>query len=110
MAGQFFDDNLPSGQAFQIGGAIFVRGYAKGLASADKGAFANIELQWSLSNKLNFTSAIAATPMVFIDQGVVYPFLRMPRSLQKKILASACVVDNFDVANAILGQLRLAFR
>ena len=75
MAGQFFDDNLPSGQAFQIGGAIFVRGYAKGLASADKGAFANIELQWSLSNKLNFTSAIAATPMVFIDQGVVYPFL-----------------------------------
>lgn len=109
ISGQYTDDdNLPGGQAFQIGGATSVRGYEEGLISGDKGAFANIELQRNLSNPLNLSLPINFTQILFIDHGVVYPFLPDASLFAKKhFLASVGVGVNFDIANAVFGSITI---
>jgi hemolysin activation/secretion protein len=111
MAGQHSDDdNLPGGQVFQIGGATSVRGYEEGLVSGDKGAFVNLELQWDLSNKLELELPMTLTPMVFLDQGVVYPYLPDASQFAKKhYLGSAGAGINFDIANALFGSVTIGF-
>lgn len=111
LAAQYSNDkNLPGGQSFQIGGASSVRGYEEGLVSGDKGAFANVELQWNLSNQFDFSVPLNITPLVFIDQGVVYPF-RPDASLfaKKEYLGSIGTGFSFGVANMLSGSVSLGF-
>jgi hemolysin activation/secretion protein len=111
LAGQYSnDDNLPGGQVFQIGGASSVRGYEEGLVSGDKGAFANIELQWDISSKLNSSLPFNITPLIFLDQGVVYPFLPDASLFAKKqYLGSVGTGLNFGFANMVSGSITIGF-
>jgi|GEM_PF-947790 len=111
LTGQYSgDENLPGGQTFQIGGATSVRGYEEGLIGGDKGAFANIELQWNLSSKFNTSFPINVTSIIFIDQGVVYPF-RPDASVfpKKEFLGSVGTGFSFDIANSFFGSITVGF-
>jgi hemolysin activation/secretion protein len=111
FAGQFSDDdNLPGSQVFQIGGASTVRGYEEGLLTGDKGAFANIELQWNLSKKFETSIPLNFSPFIFLDQGVVYPF-RPDASIfaKKEFLGSVGTGLSFALTNMLSGAINIGF-
>jgi hemolysin activation/secretion protein len=109
ISGQYSsDDNLPGGQVFQIGGATSVRGYEEGLVSGDKGAFANIELQREIFTQINASLPVKITQIVFMDHGVVYPYLPDASLFAKKhFLSSVGAGFNFDIANVVFGTITI---
>ncbi|MCM2679613.1 ShlB/FhaC/HecB family hemolysin secretion/activation protein [Echinimonas agarilytica] len=78
VSGQFADDNnLPGGQAFQIGGAATVRGYEEGLVSGDEGFLLNFELQHSIPQPrlaASLNTPVTFTAFAFMDRGGAYRY------------------------------------
>jgi hemolysin activation/secretion protein len=72
-----FNNIIPSGEQFQVGGIYTVRGFSEGLLSGRKGYFGNIELRGRLNSPASAVTT-GLSPVIqalgFLDHGAAFPF------------------------------------
>ncbi|MFT6908908.1 MAG: hemolysin activation/secretion protein [Oleiphilaceae bacterium] len=107
-----FNDIIPSGEQFQVGGIYSVRGFSEGLISGRKGYFGSIELRGRLSSRSS-TVTTGLSPLVqalgFFDHGVAFPYRPGQGHSEDDYLTSAGVGLMLDFGNWASLKLTLAY-
>ena len=107
-----FNDILPSGEQFQVGGMSSVRGFSEGLLSGRKGYFGSIELRGSLSIPSSVVpTGLSPTGQVlgFLERGAAFPYRPWQAVSEDDYLTSAGLGLMLDFGRRMSLKLTLAY-
>jgi hemolysin activation/secretion protein len=107
-----FNNVIPSGEQFQVGGVSSVRGFSEGLLSGGKGYFGSIELRGSLSIPSSFVpTGLSPTAQVlgFLERGAAFPYRPGQAVSEDDYLTSAGLGLILDFGSRVSLKLTLAY-
>lgn len=108
-------DNLPSGEAFQLGGSASVRGYPEGMLSGRQGFLSSIEWQYSLNRSTSDQAPDSRSPqwtsLVFLDAGGAFPYRVAPLEgrTHDDFLTGAGIGVSMEWRRSVSGRLTVAW-
>ena len=107
-----FNDIIPSGEQFQVGGVYSVRGFSEGLLSGPKGYFGSIELRGRLSPPSSAVST-GLSPVLqalgFLEHGAAFPYRPGQGHSDDDYLTSAGLGLMLDFGSRVSLKLTLAY-
>lgn len=111
VGGQYaFDEVIPSGEQFQVGGLYTVRGYSEGLLSGRNGYFGGLELRYALNQPAVFTEfAPQWQALVFLDHGAAFPYRPGEGHRKEDFLTSAGAGLMLDLGSRVAARVALAY-
>jgi hemolysin activation/secretion protein len=100
-----FNNIIPSGEQFQVGGIYSVRGFSEGLLSGRKGYFGSIELR----GRLITPSSAVIQVLGFLEHGAAFPYRPLKGHSQDDYLTSAGVGLMLDLGSQVSLKLTMAY-
>lgn len=107
-----FENVIPSGEQFQVGGVYTVRGFSEGLLSGRNGYFGSLELRKRLNlqfNKEQNDVDANFQGLVFVDHGAAFPYQPGNDYTKDNILTSVGFGVLMEVGKQVSGGISVAY-